>query len=690
VLWTSAILAAALLQTPGEAPASGAASASSDWIAAPTQWFATPPDTQVHWGFQNFGPRFGVQHRSQGYGYDSGFTSFETFVPLYQEDLDWLTAFQGNFLIDNYGDVGFNTGLVERHYHEGLDRVLGGNIFFTHRRQGGNDFHQIGFGIETLGSYLDWRANGYLPLGDKFEIPSSGGGVTDATFFRRQLLVNFIADKPLAGFDTEIGGIIPSTLDVFRAYIGVYNFNGNYSRNAFGVQGRLEARLQDMGLLSVAITNDAVFDTNVVFAAGFYLPGTKPRGTPASRAQGRMAEDVIRNHNIVIDRSATTDPVPARWASGTLIDVVHVDSSSVLPSTGGLLTPVTTLTDAQAAAQPGSLIFVRANGTYTGEGIVLQNEQALLGEGVEHTIQSLYGSFVLPTVTPPEDITGVPSIVNAPGHAVTMADNTQVSGFRIVNPGGSGVVGNGLTNVVADRLNISSPGQDAIALTNVSGQVRVTENFITNGAGGGIILSTSAADSQNSFVVSDNTILQNSGVGIDLTTRGQSTNTLVMERNLVRVILGPVDDRALPLVQILSRDSSQLSGRIENNDIEDGFNRNDTSPDEDPYYHQLVVDSINNSRVDIGLINNRLLSDRSFFQGNPRNGSFGVDLNSSDVSQLRARLKDNESALNYAFSELYISRFQLEDTLDTNTGTMLYFPTANFFQTIPAGTLILP
>ena len=694
MLWTSAFLAAALLQAPGETappPETPTANSTNGWTAAPTQWFAVPDSSAASWGFQNFNPRFGVQHRSQGYGYDSGFTAFETFIPLYQEDFSWLAAFQGNFLLDNYGDIGFNAGLVERHYVDAWDRVIGGNIFYSHREQGGNDFHQIGFGIETLGNRLDWRMNGYLPLGDDFEIPNSGGGVTDAVFYRRSLLVNFIADKPLAGFDTEIGGIIPSTLDIFRSYVGFYHFQGDYSRDVWGVQGRIEARLQDFGVLSMAITNDAVFDTNVVFAAGFYLPGTKPNSTPPyGRSQARMAEDVVRNQNIVIDRSATTEPVPARWADGTLIDVVHVDSSALLPGTGGLLLPVQTLTEAQNIAVPGSLIFVRANGTYTGEGIVLQDRQALLGEGIEHRIDSLYGSFVLPTVTPPEDITGIPSIVNAPSHAVTMAHNTQVSGFQIANPGGAGVFGIGLSNVSADRLSVNGAALDGITLVGVDGRVNVTENFVTNNQFAGIRLSTSFAEENNQFTVSDNTVLGNSGLGIGLTTRGQSSNSLVMERNLVRVVLGPTDDRTVPLIQLQSQDSSRLSARIENNDIEDSFNRTDASPDEDPYYHQLVVEAANNSRVDVGLINNRLVSDRTFLDNNPRNGSFGVDLTSADVAQLRARLEDNSSSLNYAFSELFISRFQLESALDTNTGELFYFPTANFFETIPAGTIDLP
>lgn len=643
------------------------------------------------WGFENFWPRLGINHKSQGYGYDSGYTSFDTFVPLFQEDFSKLTAFQGNMLIDNYGDLGFNAGLVHRHHVDTMERIFGGNIFYTNRQQGGNSFNQIGFGVETLGNYLDWRANGYIPLGDDFQIPNSGGGVTEAFFSGRNILVNFIADKPLAGFDTEVGGVLPGSFDMFRGYMGFYHFQGNYSDDVWGYQGRMEARLRDSGVASVAVTNDGTFGTNVVFGIGLWLPGSNPRNPPwHGRAASRLAEDVVRNQNIVIDRSATKDPVVAKWLNGRDIEVVHVDSNSALPGLGTPLLPVQTLAVGQTLAGPESILFVHANSQYNGEGVVLQPGQQLLGEGVEHTIHSLYGSFILPTVTPAEDIASVPTIFNAPGDAITLASGNVVSGFQIFTSGGNGIAGSNLADAELTRLNISGSSANGILLNNAIGTITIADNFVNSNALAGIDVTIAGLERTNTITISDNTVLQNLGEGISLTTNGQSTNSLVMEQNLVRVVLGPTDDRNLALIDITTNDSSRLSARIENNDIEDSFNRDDTSPDEDPYYQQLTLTSQDSSHVDLGLIENRLVSDRQPLAGNPRNGSFGVDLNSTDLSTLRVRLDTNSSSLNYAFSENYISRFQLEDTLDTNTGTMFYFPTANFIETIPAGTIDLP
>gem|GEM_PF-3334973 len=701
MLWTTALLATALMQTPdgglaAPEPLPSAPLYSDSVPSSGPQWFAVPGgDDDKQWGFENFWPRVGINHKSQGYGYDSGYTSFDTFVPMYQEDFSKLTAFQGNFMLDNYGDVGFNAGLLHRQHVDTLERVFGGNVFYTNRQQGGNSFNQVGFGLETLGNYLDSRLNVYIPLGDDFEIPNSGGGVTEAFFSGRSILVNFIADKPLTGFDTEVGGVLPGSFDMFRGYMGLYHFQGDYSDDVWGYQGRLEARLQDSGVASVAVTNDGTFGTNVVFGIGLWLPGSNPRNPPwHGRAASRLAEDVVRNQNIVIDRSATKDPVPARWLNGNEIEVVHINSNSALPGLGTPNLPAQTLAAGQLFAGPEALMFVHANSTYNGESVVLQNGQYLLGEGVEHNINSLYGSFILPTVTPQQDISSVPTILGAPGDAITLASGNVVSGFQILGSGGHGVAGNNLLNAELTRLNINGAAGSGILLNNAVGTVTINDNFVNNNGQAGIDVTIAGLDRSNTLTISDNTVLQNAGEGITLTTNGQSSNTLVMERNLVRVVLGPTDDRTLPLVEITANDSSRINARIENNDIEDSFNRDNSSPDEDPYYHQFVLNAEDISQVDLGLINNRLVSDRVPFGQNPRNGSFGVDLNSTDLATLRGRLTNNSSSLNYAFSENYISRFQLEDTLADpdlmNTGTLFYFPTANFIETIDAGTLDLP
>jgi len=689
--WSSLLVLAVLTQSPSAAPVESADPAA---VMAPEGLTSVVPNwsvSDIGWGFQTFTPRVGVQHRSQGYGYNRGYTSLETFVPLFQDEIFWMTAFQGNFIVDNGGELGTNIGLVNRRYAESMDRIFGFNSFYTYRKEDGSPFNQIGLGIETLGPRVDWRMNGYVPVGDDLFI-ARNTRITYAAFSGRDVLINFLANKALAGFDTEWGVLLPGVIDNLRAYGGFYHFQGKNSRDLWGVQARLEGQIQNSMIVHAGITNDRTFGTNVVVGAGFYFPGAGPRNTTGfGRVADRMAQSVWRNDNITIERGELKAPIPATWSDGSRIDVVHVDSTVPAGGDGSLLNPVNTLTAAQALDGPGSLLFVRANSTFTGEGVVLQDRQQLLGEGIDHIVQSQYGPFLLPTVTDPTDIQTLPTMSNSPGDAVVVANNSVVSGFNIFAPGGNGISGNNVNNVAVDHVQISGAGGSGITLTNASGNLTFTDNFLIANAGRGLSVQTSAAASENTFTISKNTVLQNDDIGIALAANGESENTLILEENLVRVTLGPLESRVLPLVQFSSAASSSWLARVENNDIQDYFNRDTNSPDEDPYYHQLEVLATQNSRVDIGLINNRFESDRKPLNDTAANGSFGVRLQSSDLAQLRAVLKTNTSSRNYAFSEDFGSTLQLEDTLSTNTsGTFFYFPTANFIDLLSAGTIELP
>lgn len=662
--------------------------------AAPSGLASIVPDwslSDVNWGFQTFTPRVGAQHRSRGYGYNRGYTSLETFVPLLQDEVFWMTAFQGNFVIDNGGELGTNVGLVNRRYAEGWDRIFGFNSFYTYRKEDGSPFNQVGFGIETLGPRVDWRMNGYLPVGDDLFI-ARNTRITYAAFSGRDVLINFLANKALAGFDTEWGVLLPGVIDNLRAYGGFYHFQGNNSRDLWGVQARLEGQIQNSMVVHCGITNDRTFGTNVVVGAGIYFPGAGPRNaTGFGRVADRMAQSVWRNDNITIERGELRTPIPATWSDGSRIDVVHVDSTVPAGGDGSLLNPVNSLTSAQALDGPGSILFVRANSVFNGESVVLQDRQQLLGEGIDHTIQSQYGPFLLPRVTDPKDVQTLPTMWNAPGDAVVVGSNGVVAGFNIFTPAGNGISGDSVRNVAVDHVQVSGAGGSGVTLTNASGVLSFTDNFFTSNTGRGLSVQTSTTASDNQFTVEKNTILQNGDVGVSLAATGESRNTLVMEQNLVRVNLGPTGTRTLPLVELTSTASSSWLARVEKNDIQDYFNRTTASPTEDPYYHQMTVFASQNSHIDIGFLSNKFESDRKALANNAANGSFGIRLQSSDLAELRSVVKANSSSRNYAVVEDFGSTLQLEDTLSTNTsGTFYYFPTANFIDTIPAGTIDLP
>ncbi|HUG89580.1 MAG TPA: inverse autotransporter beta domain-containing protein [Planctomycetaceae bacterium] len=87
---------------------------------------------------------------------------------------------------------GYNVGLGVRTTAGPAQRIWGGNLYFDYRDLGSPDFQQIGVGVESLGPW-DFRANGYLPVGDD----TLGAGCSNPRFFERNILLDVAATDAL-------------------------------------------------------------------------------------------------------------------------------------------------------------------------------------------------------------------------------------------------------------------------------------------------------------------------------------------------------------------------------------------------------------------------------------------------------------------------------------------------------------
>ena len=123
-------------------------------------------------------------------------------------------------------------------------------------------------------------------------------------------------------------------------------------------------------------------------------------------------DPVYRNDNItVVDQEVTTPVIATKPGTNDPIIVDHAASYAAAGGDGTFEHPYTTLPQLQAGSHPGDILFVWANSTFTGEGMVLQNNQRFLGEGVTHLFTASQGTFVLPRAT---SFTALPVINNAP------------------------------------------------------------------------------------------------------------------------------------------------------------------------------------------------------------------------------------------------------------------------------------
>ena len=480
-----------VLVTAAFADAQPPAAADNGKAAAPAEPSPAVADaTEFIWqnplANQRFLPWLGV-------GYDTSpqiteqrvsYSSFEAFVPYDLGD-NALLFFNGKSFVNDDDRWGSNLGLGGRWYDAGANRILGGNVYWDNLDTGTHSFNQIGVGIESLGRYLDFRANGYIPVG-RTE-PVNAVTYTDPTFFNHFILLNqnTFFDAAMSGFDSEVGGWVPYLGSYgLRAYAGVYGYQASNAPSTTGGHLRLEERVTDNLDLNLIVDSDRVFKTTVSFAVSYRFGGRSRReGARNDNVEARMADRVQRNDNIVVEDPVITAPVLAtKPGTNTPIFVDHFASYAAAGGNGTFEHPFNTLQN-PTSPQPADILFVWANSVFKGQSIALFDNQRFLGEGLIYPFTASQGTFLLPRAT---NNTNLPVIGSAPGNAVTLANNNEVAGFTITGAGQSGIFGNGVTGFNIHDNIVTGSGSNGIALLNMDGTGEIRSNTTSGGVGDGI------------------------------------------------------------------------------------------------------------------------------------------------------------------------------------------------------------
>ncbi|MCC9606669.1 right-handed parallel beta-helix repeat-containing protein [Blastopirellula sp. JC732] len=397
-----------------------------------TSSFASPYSNGL-WG--EYFPRVSVQHRTEGAGYNYSFTDFRTWVPLYESyDAHALTYFDGAFLLANDRNVGMNAVVGQRFYSDDYGRTFGGFVGYDNRDTGIQTVGQVVAGFESLGK-IDFRANGYFPTDT--DPVSTGLTYSDPTYvgYNIQLLQTTDFQTAMKGFDAEFGGALPYVGDYVRAYLGMYNFQGEDSPQAWGWKTRFESHVTDRMRLYLTVSDDQVFDTNVVFGAAFFFPGSSARRVPRYDSfVNKMDEPLVRNEAVVVNNTSKYATVNAtNPVTGTDQRVIHVDPNAVAAGDGTVESPLNRLAEAQAASQANDVIFVhpRADDTQTNLKVItfsLKENQRILGSTTPHLFTATQGTFDLPGY----EVGNRPKI-DAAIDMFYLADNNEISGFYFDN-----------------------------------------------------------------------------------------------------------------------------------------------------------------------------------------------------------------------------------------------------------------
>jgi hypothetical protein len=415
---------------------------------------------------------------------------------------------------------GGNLGLGYRHYVEKWDRIFGLNAYYDYDNSSGTLFRQTGFGFETLGRKWDSRLNTYFPVSEESALLSRRFLQSSIRFSGNLILYDQILTfgTQMKGLDHEVAVPLPGRFNEnhdVRLAAGWYHFNGPRVQNTTGWKGRLQGEVTPNLAMALEVTNDTLFDTNVVFSVALQYGGFREDTNRPKSQFSRMTTPVQRQYTAVVARTdVLEEDIVALKPDGNPYLVEHVANNPADPNVGPFLgtaeNPFLTVEQAQAnffldppfdvpvSPYPGDIIFVHTNSQYTNTNVVLEPNVRVLGEadGVVHQINiPPFGLVNLPRVND-NPSPGIPELrplfENITGDGVVLASNAEFSGFRIGDEAdptsgatGNGIVGNSVNNTLVRLVDINFAGIDGVLLSNV-GTVAFDQTHIFNAAGVGL------------------------------------------------------------------------------------------------------------------------------------------------------------------------------------------------------------
>lgn len=441
-----------------------------------------------------------------GVGYLRGYQTFAAWQPIIvtpDELMFWVSP--RGYITYNSGNFAGNLGAGARWLNPENQRILGGGVWWDHDNNGANQYDQIGGSFESLGNFLDFRTNVYIPTNQNTHFVSQFFNSSNM-FIGHNIGIGqtTITNSSLRGGDFESGGALPYIGDLgLRAYGGGYYYQGPDSGGGiYGIRGRLEALVTQNLWGTVIVTHDRVFGTNVSAAATIYLgTGQSSKFMQRISMQNRLYQQQERQYRVAVQQDVENQFLLAMrnggtggsgGGVGTAIFVDHVNNTAAAGGDGSAEHPFNHL----PTTTPSNvdIVFVnRGDGTSNNmnQGITLNNFQRLLGDGIVHQFTSTLGTFTLPGFTPG----AFPTItnINPGGSAVTLASHNEVSGFNITNSALNGITGSGITNFNINNVNITNSGNSlgatpvgaGILLTNATGVGQIfNANFNNNNAEG--------------------------------------------------------------------------------------------------------------------------------------------------------------------------------------------------------------
>jgi len=525
---------------------------------------------------RELGTAFRLNYHTESYGVNDGVVALGAMKVFDLDGATWFIDGQAT-LSDDFGG-GYNLGIVYRELAEvpifnyDTQRILGVGFWTDGQSTSADNFFtQLGFSLESLGDSYDLRLNGSFPL----ERTQTGDATITSIGAITQIGNNLFAGTQSNIIDTAhtvIDGELAKRIANLEAwaFVGGYHVGGGGLDNGGFRAGVRGYAVPDLAL-SLQVTDDDVFSTNVVFAMTWFVGRTHKGNQPVGTLVDRFREPVLRNDYIV-----TTSRAVSSASSTALTDsetnnalrISYVNSNAAAGGDGTIENPYNTLTAAQVGSLADDKILVYSGSVFTSETLLLKSGQDLLGEGLDaagaavtHSVNTVErGLVTLPETSVGASLGAAPILNSLAGaDALTFADNSTANNF-VINGGARAVVANGIaapTGSMLANLRLNNQTGDSVFLQNTTGLLIVDNSVAITGAGGAAVLVDGGSAAMNINAAIANT------AGSALTIRNRSGGTLTYG--------GTIDDNGGDGITIDSNTGSTIVLSNASNSVTNGI-----------------------------------------------------------------------------------------------------------------------
>lgn len=510
--------------------------------------------------FSVVSPRVGLRYNTEGAGFDP-YVNFEGFIPIYQTPGTDVAFIDSRLILATPNSaLGGNINLGYRFFDPTRTWIYGAYAAYDYRNTGSAVFNQIGLGLEGLSEQLDFRANGYLPVGTSRNLVGSGLSGANPQFQNNFLLLNRFQDfqVALSGFDAEVGTKLLALGDTgsLRGYVGGYYYGGEGIPGFAGLRSRLVARPNQNSIAALTLTTDSRFDTRLTFSIGVSLsPTPSNHSAPASSQLALLNGNVERQPSILVanqrvsNRITATNPatnqpfrflfvVPGATGTGTaenpagsVATVINAQPNDIIYARGGndpggfVLNPNVTL----GGFAPAGGISLITNSIARNVNTVEAGAVQLPGSGAGGQL-----NFTGPITLGTNRVLSGPQPEFAFNGGIVMGNNSTLTGLTVQNIG-TAVLANGVNNFTIANNILRSQTTEGIRLQNVTGTSTVTGNQVLQAADGIIVVNASGTTT-----VANNAVNDATNRGIVATDLSSAANVAIQNNTVNRSGAGAI------------------------------------------------------------------------------------------------------------------------------------------------------